>query len=631
MVIPFGVPKEGQGLGLGLAALIHSFGTLSGQSVALAQLLSRAHDDRQDKPGGPVEALLAPQAWRDMAGVGQAPKSVDVVITGGFEPPNEGHGSLEVLAFAAEDLSYRARIEATVDPDRAGADIVNALTEIFTKLGGELGVLRDIAPLDWDALESVLLAERCALTDPTRGGPHDRLAALVHLGRAVEAAPSVKFPAGRLAALALDVTLSAPDDAKLAEAALRALVRATEDAPEHLELFEARAALHLRMGDAAASLRCVDHALADAPDYARLHALRSEALRAQGNLDAAWSAISRGVDVAPDDPVVCTERGIVLAERGQLALAEEAWKAVLDRHPLYPAAYSNLAALATRTGQKILAERLVDLALASVGAHPDVLRRAMHLSLSTEDDDVARAARVSKLATDLIARVPNDAWATLMLARACVRLGETERAAQALLDVERMAPETAFASEAQRGRLALRDPVAAQAIEALVRAAFSADLADLAVLSTRGRELAAEHAGWVAWYAVGIAERRAEHWHFAREAFLRAIEASPGCTPSHMELVGVCVKLDDAASALRHAERAIELEGQTAATLAILATALLAAGRRDDARVAIDRSLELDATDPAHQALRDRIRGTVPPPSRPLIRLRDVFARWRKR
>ncbi|MDB5214784.1 MAG: domain protein putative component of TonB system, partial [Myxococcaceae bacterium] len=40
VVIPFGVPDDGRGLGLGLAALVHSFAQIDGESVALAQLLS---------------------------------------------------------------------------------------------------------------------------------------------------------------------------------------------------------------------------------------------------------------------------------------------------------------------------------------------------------------------------------------------------------------------------------------------------------------------------------------------------------------------------------------------------------------------------------------------------------------
>jgi hypothetical protein len=62
----------------------------------------------------------------------------------------------------------------------------------------------------------------------------------------------------------------------------------------------------------------------------------------------------------------------------------------------------------------------------------------------------------------------------------------------------------------------------------------------------------------------------------------------------------------------------------------VLATALLASGKRDEALDAIDRSLELDATDEANRALAERIRAGRPRTST-LTRLRDTFARWRRR
>jgi tetratricopeptide (TPR) repeat protein len=134
---------------------------------------------------------------------------------------------------------------------------------------------------------------------------------------------------------------------------------------------------------------------------------------------------------------------------------------------------------------------------------------------------------------------------------------------------------------------------------------------------------------WHAWFAVGIAERRRERWRAARDAFLEAIRLSSGCTPAHMEIVAVYVALSDAEAALRHARRSCELEGESARTLAVLATSHLAAGNRDEARAAIDRALELDATDEANRALAERIRGNRLRTST-LTRLRDIF-RWRRR
>jgi cytochrome c-type biogenesis protein CcmH/NrfG len=98
-----------------------------------------------------------------------------------------------------------------------------------------------------------------------------------------------------------------------------------------------------------------------------------------------------------------------------------------------------------------------------------------------------------------------------------------------------------------------------------------------------------------------------------------------------VELVAVCVSLEDARAAINHAERAIALEGETPRSLAVLATALLAAQRHDEARAAIDRSLALDDTDEAHRALAERIRAGATPAAGPLSRLRDALSRWLKR
>src|SRR5262249_49388465 len=101
---------------------------------------------------------------------------------------------------------------------------------------------------------------------------------------------------------------------------------------------------------------------------------------------------------------------------------------------------------------------------------------------------------------------------------------------------------------------------------------------------------------------------------------------SPGATPVHVELVAVLVSLGEAEAAVKHAERALALEGKTARAYAVLATALLAARRFHDAQRAIDRSLALDPSDEAPRALAERIR------SKPAARsiLPRVRARFKK-
>lgn len=685
VVIPFGVPDDGRGLGLGLAALVHSFAQIDGESVALAQLLSRGtsrHDDREEEDddegdedghdddvpsqraesakarrgrmeAGPVEAFVPPRAWKDLTGSSSEPSGVSFVVTGAFEPPTDGRGLIQLLVFEAKDGRTRAKVEAQVDGENAGRALLAALDELWAQLDtstSQLGTVRDIGDLSWEALESVLRAERCELHDPLRGGPHDRLAAMVHLGRAIGDAPDARFPASRLASLALDVAAQTPPfgavrlgasgtstrssaERKLADAALRALVRATADAPDNADLIEAIASLTLRIGKGEDAERRALDALAIDPERPRLYALLSEARRSRGDLPGALEAIEQGLLRGTDDPLLNTERGIVLAERGNPDEAERAWRMVLEsdpHRPLYPPAFTNLASLVMERRDEVAAARLVDDALVRSPAHPDVLRRAIQLSLAAEPEGIARAARVGKLAHALVDRVPNDAWASLVLARSLAQTGDKLAAVRRLAHVEEVAPSSSFAAEASRARFALEDPQASLEIDAILRAAYHAPTEDLDAIAARARKLAVAHGAWAAHFALGIAERRLERWRAARDAFGDAIRISPGCTAAHMEIVGAHVALEDPESALEHALQACDLDGDTARTLAVLATAMLAAGKRDEALDAIDRSLALDATDEANRALAERIRAGRPRTS-PLMRLRDSFARWRRR
>ena len=159
IVVPFGVPDDRRGLGLGLAALVHGFARLHGESVALAQIFGK-RQDQPDAAPGPVEAFIPPNAWRVLAGQGSAPTDVKIVLTGSFEPPDGSGGTLRLLAFDTADGATRAQTEVQVDGDRAGEAIVDAVRQVCAGFGGEVGDLGALRDLSWEALESVLRAER---------------------------------------------------------------------------------------------------------------------------------------------------------------------------------------------------------------------------------------------------------------------------------------------------------------------------------------------------------------------------------------------------------------------------------------------------------------------------------------
>ncbi|HQY61533.1 MAG TPA: tetratricopeptide repeat protein [Polyangiaceae bacterium] len=614
VVVPFAVPEEARDLGVGLAALIHTFARVEGESVALAQLLTR-------EPGAEaraVEALVSPATWRELSG--RAPSEgerVSVVLTGVLEPPLDGRGHLQLVAFDAATGRRRAEQEVSLDAETAGASVLRAVESLCEELSGEASQLADLAELDWEALEGVLRAERCILHNPLRGGPHDRLAALLHLGRAVADAPGTRLPASRLASVALDAVLAQPTDTKVAAASLRALERAIDDAPTHPDLREAAAALRHRAGDHDAAEAHVLAALETHPERPRLYALLSEARRGRGDLAGAEEAIDRGLARCPLEPSLLTERGALALARGEPDVARARFSEALERAPGHPAALLSLLEMGARSSDPALLEEVAFRACAVEGVPVDVLRRTLRLYGGLASGSAPRAAAeragcLRRLAERVVRDGP-DPWAELTLARAELELGLDESARAHLSRVEASAPDSALAAEARRARFALDHPQTARDLEEVVREAPTQTRDELAASTERARALASENDVWTAHFALGLVERRRERWEQARAALELALAKSPGATPAHIELVAVHVALGRPTEALAHADRACALEGESARTHAVRATALLAAKRHADARDAIQRALALDANDADHRALADRIHASLEP------------------
>ncbi|MEO6576489.1 MAG: hypothetical protein ABIP89_21745, partial [Polyangiaceae bacterium] len=528
----------------GLAALIHSCSQIRGEQIALAQLFARPNEISPNKKPAPAETHLLPKAWRDLVESGNAPPNVPVVVTGAFVPPGDEPGLIHLVAFDGTSGMLRARVEAHLDVRTAGTAIVEAFKELCGAVEGDIGSLQEIGDLGWDALESVLRAERCVLIDPLRGEPHDRLAAMAHLGRAIGESPGARFPAGRLAALAIDAAVGIYSDTRLAEAALRALARATEDAPGQADLLEATAALYGYLGNPVeAEARALD-ALGASPDRSRLYTVLSEARRVRGDLEGALAALDCGMARPPqtkdlarsNDAILLTERGLVLAAQGDLAAAELAWREAMTRDPSRSAAFMNLASLAVQREDGLAATSLIDQALAARSAHPEILRRAIALAITAESEGVARAARIAALARTLLERVPGDAWGALMLGRALAQLGEEKEAILHLSQVEKRATGTAIAAEAVRARFALEEPQASMELDAVMRAVFQVPLDDLPWIVARARRLADQYELWLPHFALGIAARRKKSWPSARKSFETASARAPGFAPLHAEL-----------------------------------------------------------------------------------------------
>ncbi len=614
VVIPFGVPDSGRGLGVGLAALVHTFARIGEGGVALAQLFARPQDDRGTATA--VEAFVPPHAWKELPGAAETPSGVTLVLTGAFEPPTEGRGMLELVAFDPHDGSARSKSEALLDGPMAGRSLVAALDRVCHDVGGDLGALRQIEELGWDALESVLQAERCIARGSHRASHQDCLSALLHLGRAVGDAPEASFPAVRLAAVAMELASAPTPHDGIAEAARRALARACDDAPGRVELLEATAALALRADDAPVAEGWASRAIELAPARGRPYALLSEARRLQQDLDGALDACACGIDRQTEpDAMLLNEHGIVLATRGDRLSARDQWERVLAIVPAHSAAFANLATVAMDHEDVAAAQVLVDHALALTPAPPETLRRAIELALSVEPPGIARASRVVALCRTILERVPEDAVAALTCARALAELGETAAAEDRLRQVELSMSHTPAAAEAQRMRLTIRDPAAALAVQTALRAAREAPVAAAALeaIEARARRLAEEHGSWPAWLAAGVAAARAEQPERAREHLERATRLAPGAGSAHLELCAVLSTIGEHDAAVVHGRRARALEGDTPRALGRLAGALFRGGEQGEAERLLERALAAAPDDAENVALRERMRRPDPP------------------
>jgi tetratricopeptide (TPR) repeat protein len=576
VVIPFGVPVAGTGLGLGLAAIVHSSARIAGVGVAMARLqISQREMAAQSHPA-PLEVFMTPEAWRDMARRGDGPSGIGIVLTGAFEPPMEGEGAIRLLAFDSHDGRTRATMDARFDSDHAGASLVEAIEKLWSQLGGEIGGLSGLRELSWDVLESVLRAERCALHDPSRGGPYDGLAAMLHFGRAIGDAPGARYPAQRLAALALETAGGQPN---LTFAAIRALEGAAAEASPPFELVEALGGLLMRLGKSQEAERRMNAAIVAAPERARPYAILSQALRAQGNLEAALAALDAGPTMTQGDATLQIERGAVHAARGNADAALTAWRKALAIDPLNPAAFGPVAAHAIRYHDTALAQSLVDSALSAAAAHPDVFRNAIRLVLDSEADGLARAARLAKLCQRALDRSANDAWVLLVSARAMLVLDQRSDARVRLERVERIAPKSAAAADAQTTRLALDNPGAERELESVMRAALGAPVQTLPEIVARARRLATQHVAWSGWLAAAIAEGRRGRWTEARASLEIALEIAPGAAAVRLEMAQVLLTLGQARDARAHVEYALAADGPSPRALALLSSILSAASQ----------------------------------------------------
>ena len=606
LIIPFGVPDDERGLGIGIAALLHGSAQIGGASLGLAQLHSRGPDQRSDDPPMAVEAFVSPRDWRELAGGGNTPTDVTVVVTGTLEPPGDDGGLLRVVAYDPRDGRICGEVETHLDEAQAGKALVTVFDELWKRLDGELGSLRELVDTDWDTLRSLLLGERCALHDPIRGEPHDRLAAMVHLWRALGDGSVARFASVRLAAVAFDAAVTSSDQ-KLWASALRMLDRASEEIAEPVEILEAMALLNLRLGDPLAAEARALRALEIAPTRIRLYSLMAEARRAQGDLAGALRMLERGLASTGTNVLLANERGVVLAELGRLDAAVEAWQDVLRVAPLHPAAFANMTAAALERQNVGECQMLVDSVLTDGEADPEVLRRGIRLVLASEPEGLARGTRLVTLAKRLTDRCPEDLTARLVMGRAHTEAGDQTAALEALMSVQQGWPNTNAAAEAQRVTLFMEEPSAALVLDAALERARTGPEGGLDELAKEARRLGRLHYSWQAYVVVGLAESRLRRPLLAREALQTALEMAPGCALGHLELARIALDTGDLRRARTLAERSVVLDAEEPRAFAVLAEVLLGEGKREEAVTACQRAVALSGETPELRDIKRRL------------------------
>jgi len=589
IVVPFGTAEPG--LGLGFAALMHGFLRLDRSPVGFAQLRGEA---KGNAPAPLIEALVEPTSWVAMAKrAPDRPVGIEHVITGSLGSPeaagDEDDATFTVRVFSEVDARVLVHATREFDEENAGRVLVSLLRDSLEPLGYVLGPVADLATLSWEALASVLRAEKAALLDATPHGPGDPVAAMMHLARAVSDSPENVYAARRLAAFAHAYAEAHRFAKPEAENVLRTLEGAVRDAPEQLELAEALALVHAHGGESARAETLAQGILERDPSRSMARLVRSMVARRQGRYDDAIAIVDEGLQRRADDPVLRTELGTAWAEAGQLVRAEREWMWVLERFRAHPAAFANCAGLAMHRNDPILAEKLVDQAL-TVEGPAEVLRGAVDLAIAFEPEGTARNARLATLLQRLASIAPDDAWARLQLAKVRVQLGDLDDAIRQLRDIERSAPQTHHGAEARLARFRLEEPTAAMELESALRAAFGSVAGDLDGIAARGRRIAEAHDVWLADAVAAEALRRKGDRRAARTSLEAGLGRAPGA--ALLTMLGIVLALDEGSlpEALRRARELPRLLGDDAVVHGALALLAAAEGDKDTALRACDRA-----------------------------------------
>jgi len=278
----------------------------------------------------------------------------------------------------------------------------------------------------------------------------------------------------------------------------------------------------------------------------------------RGDLTTAEKLIVQALAVKPRDPAALNNLGTTLLRAKRLDAAREQFERAAKAQPGFVGAQSNLGSVLRQLGR--IADSVAPLKRAFAGDAKSA-EIADLLGASLIDTGDSRGA-VAVFETAVKAR-PRDAQCWLHLAIASQMAGNAKRALEAADESLAIAPNTVKALGARGQALAsLGDAVGA-------RAAFASGV------HAAPKDAVAQHNFGVFLREQGDFERAIEHLR-------AAVQLDATLTPAHEALVGALVEAGRSDEAMRQGRSYSDAHPDTAAALAMLASAHFAQDRIDD-------------------------------------------------
>jgi len=356
--------------------------------------------------------------------------------------------------------------------------------------------------------------------------------------------------------------------------------------------------------------------LAREPRNVQAHLLRATAAAQMKDADAALTNLAEAVKLDPTRPVSFLNLAALQAQRGENAEAEAAFKQALAVDPKFVQAYTSFANYYWGVGRRADAEQILRQATKE---NPDSAEASMSLAKmlilmrrpGEAEEPLKRAAETSK-----------EPEARLLLADYYVARGRTD-AARPLLEDLLKSPESMAAAGARLAAIERTNGNTAAAYERLhgllAKDQNNAQLRSLEStwLLTDGRVSEAQASAETAtktnpqapegWLALGSVYLERQDASAATKAFQEANKLRPRDTRALISLAGLSIQAGRAGDAVNLANSAVQADRNSGAARYILARALFADGKVNEAEAALKPVMGIGAESPAVLVLAGQI------------------------